>query len=77
MLPDSSGAVHVQVGMDEPTQPDVTVRFVEDPAPEDRATRLTALLATGIARWLRNQSTVDFGRDMSVHRDMESDRRPW
>lgn len=63
--------------MDEPTQPDVMVRFVEDPAPGDRAARLSALLATGIERWLRKREPVDFGGDMSVHRDMESDHRAW
>ena len=56
---------------------DVTVRLVEDPTPEERATRLAALLASGIDRWLRSRGAVDFGRDMSVHPDGESERRTW
>jgi hypothetical protein len=63
--------------MDEPTQPEVTVRLVEDPAGDERARRLHPLLATGIERWLRSRSTVDFGRDMSLHHDMDVGRRQW
>ena len=56
---------------------DVTSRLVEDPAPSERATRLAAVLATGIEGWLRGRGAVDFGRDMSVHPDGESERRTW
>jgi hypothetical protein len=63
--------------MGEAASHDVTFRLVEDPAPDQRATRLAALLATGIERWLRGRGTVDFGRDMSVHPDGESERRTW
>jgi hypothetical protein len=56
---------------------DVTVRVVEDLTPDERTARLTALLASGIERWLRGRGTVDFGRDMSVHHDGESERRTW
>ncbi len=63
--------------MDESAHREITVRLVEDPAPEARATRITELLAMGIGRWLQDRAAVDFGRDMSVHRDMESERRPW
>lgn len=63
--------------MDEPPPREVIVRLVEDPIPDDRAERLTALLAKGIERRLRDRSTVDYGRDMSVHPDGESERRTW
>ena len=63
--------------MDEPTQSEVTIRVVEDPTPSESAQRLHALLAIGIERWIRARSAVDFGRDMSVHHDMESGRTQW
>jgi hypothetical protein len=56
---------------------DVTVRVVEDLTPDERTARLTALLASGIERWLGGRGTVDFGRDMSVHHDVRMRRRPW
>lgn len=59
--------------MADPAPQDVAVRLVDDPDAGERATRLTALLATGIERWLRHRSGVDFGRDMLVHRDMDRD----
>jgi hypothetical protein len=63
--------------MGESASRDVTVHRVEDAAPEDRAARLTALLATGIERWLKARAAVDFGRDVSVHPNGESERRTW
>ncbi|PKN83179.1 MAG: hypothetical protein CVU47_00135 [Chloroflexi bacterium HGW-Chloroflexi-9] len=63
--------------MAEPTQPKITVRLVDDPSGDERAQQLQALLATGIERWLRARTTVDFGRDMSVHHDMDSDQPRW
>lgn len=63
--------------MTEPTQPEITVRLVEDPASGERVERLHALLATGIERWLRARAAVDFGRDMSVHHDMDAERPRW
>ena len=63
--------------MGEAEPPDVTVRLVEDLTPDERGDRLTALLASGIERWLRGGGTVDFGRDMSVHPDGESERQTW
>jgi len=63
--------------MDEPTQSEVTIRVVKDPTPDERLQRLHALLGTGIERWLRARSTVDFGRDMSVHHDMDARRTQW
>ncbi len=63
--------------MAEPTQPEITVRLVEDPVSAERAQRLHALLAIGIERWLRARAAVDFGRDMSVHHDMDAEQRRW
>ena len=63
--------------MDEIEPRQVTVRLVDDPSAEARAARLAELLATGIARWLQNRDAVDFGRDMSVHHDGGTERRPW
>ena len=63
--------------MDEIEPRQVTVRLVDDPSAEARAARLAELLATGIARWLQNRAAVDFGRDMSVHHDEGTERRPW
>ena len=60
------------------TEPrEVAVRWVDDLTPDERAVRLSALLASGIERWLKGRGTVDFGRDMSVHPDGESERRTW
>ena len=55
----------------------VTLRLVEDEDARDRTARLPALLATGIGRWLKGRGAVDFGRDMSVHPDVEPERRTW
>jgi|GEM_PF-4223379 len=63
--------------MTEPTQPEITIRLVEDPESDERVDRLHALLAAGIERWLRARSPVDFGRDMSVHHDMDSEQHRW
>lgn len=63
--------------MKEPTDYDDTVRVVDDPTPEARTARLTELLATGIARLLHDRAAVDFGRDMPVHHDEGTERRPW
>ena len=63
--------------MKEPTDYDVTVRLVEDSTPDPRAARITELLATGIVRLLQGRAAVDFGRDMSVHHDGGTERRPW
>jgi len=63
--------------MAEPTQPEFTARLVEDAASAERAQRLHALLATGIERWLRARAAVDFGRDMSVHHDMDAEQPRW
>lgn len=63
--------------MGETTPRDVILRSVEDPTPDERAARLIALLATGIERRLRARETVDFRRELSVHQDVESERRTW
>lgn len=63
--------------MDETAPRQVAIRLVEDPTPEVRAAQITELLAAGIARWLQNRAAVDFGRDMSVHHDVGTERRPW
>ena len=63
--------------MKEPRDYEVIVRVVDDPTPEEHTARLAELLATGIARLLHDRAAVDFGRDMSVHHDEGTERRPW
>ena len=73
---DSSAPAYVWVGV-ENRHRDITTREVDDLDAEERAGRLTELLATGIERLLRSEARVDDAGDVSVYPGVEPDRSPW